>query len=370
MFIANDEFQIQLRLEQNYQIQLEEILYLQEQIKSVIPSQTKDYWIKQTEILVQQLATAEKDFPKIRAEKENLSEELYVLGKSIDDAKAALDAVRGLEGKLQQLQAELQCMSAEVSKKNNECSEHLDRECSLCATFYYSPKGETNKAIFDELSLLFIDVNTTLSTLDFSALESEKEQLESQLIEIYRQLNEIKQKMQELEKQAIMGAQIVGATLAKSYLSDTLRERTFDTVILDEASMASIPALWCASYLAEKNVVIVGDFLQLSPIVMANTPMAQKWLGKDIFFHSGMQDRTKRDCPENFIMLNDQFRMESEIADVVNMYYGEYRGLASDDYAKDISEKREEFYSWYSGKHTKHCIHLIDTESLHAWVWC
>ena len=59
------------------------------------------------------------------------------------------------------------------------------------------------------------------------------------MVEIFRQLNKLKEKMQELEKQAIMSAKIVGATLAKSYLSETLRERKFDTVILDEASMAS-----------------------------------------------------------------------------------------------------------------------------------
>lgn len=145
------------------------------------------------------------------------------------------------------------------------------------------------------------------------------------------QLNELKEKMQELEKQAIMSAKIVGATLAKSYLSETLRERKFDTVILDEASMASIPALWCASYLAESSIVIVGDFLQLPPIVMADTPMAQKWLGKDIFYHSGMQERArnKETCPENFVMLNNQFRMESDIADIANMCYGAYGGLLS-----------------------------------------
>ena len=85
--------------------------------------------------------------------------------------------------------------------------------------------------------------------------------------------------MQELEKQAIMNAKIVGATLAKSYLSETLRERKFDTVILDEASLASIPALWCASYLAENSIVIVGDFLQLPPIVFADTPYGAEMAG-------------------------------------------------------------------------------------------
>ncbi len=202
------------------------------------------------------------------------------------------------------------------------------------------------------------------------AVIKEKEDADQQLVEIFRQLNELKEKMQELEKQAIMSAKIVGATLAKSYLSETLRERKFDTVILDEASMASIPALWCASYLAESSIVIVGDFLQLPPIVMADTPMAQKWLGKDIFYHSGMQERArnKETCPENFVMLNNQFRMESDIADIANMYYGAYGGLLSDDDNDFRVKDREKFYSWYSGKRTKRNVHLIDTESLHAWV--
>ena len=134
--------------------------------------------------------------------------------------------------------------------------------------------------------------------------------------------------------------------------------------------MASIPALWCASYLAESSIVIVGDFLQLPPIVMADTPMAPKWLGKDIFYHSGMQERArnKETCPENFVMLNNQFRMESDIADIANMYYGAYGGLLSDDNNDFRVKDREKFYSWYSGKRTKRNVHLIDTESLHAWV--
>lgn len=123
-------------------------------------------------------------------------------------------------------------------------------------------------------------------------------------------------------------------------------------------------------YLAESSIVIVGDFLQLPPIVLANTPMARKWLGKDIFYHSGMQKcaLNRTSCPDNFIMLNEQFRMESDIADIANMYYGEYGGLLSNDNSEKRIKEREDFYRWYSGKQTKSHIHLIDTESLHAWV--
>ena len=206
-------------------------------------------------------------------------------------------------------------------KENNACSEQLEKEISFCITFLYKPTSEGISPLFNELSKLFASVKAEMASVDMDAIIKEKEDADQQLVEIFRQLNELKEKMQELEKQAIMSAKIVGATLAKSYLSETLRERKFDTVILDEASMASIPALWCASYLAESSIVIVGDFLQLPPIVMADTPMAQKWLGKDIFYHSGMQERArnKETCPENFVMLNNQFRMESDIADIANM---------------------------------------------------
>lgn len=116
--------------------------------------------------------------------------------------------------------------------------------------------------------------------------------------------------------------------------------------------------------------MIVGDFLQLPPIVMADTPMAQKWLGKDIFYHSGMQERARNKATylENFVMLNNQFRMESDIADIANMYYGAYGGLQSDDNNAFRVKDRKKFYSWYAGKRTKRNVHLIDTESLHAWV--
>ena len=180
---------------------------------------------------------------------------------------------------------------------------------------------------------MLASVRSEISDVDINSLRQEKVDADSQLLIIHRQINENNQKKQELEEQAIMNAKIVGATLAKSYLSETLRKRKFDTVILDEASMAPIPALWCASYLAESSIVIVGDFLQLPPIVMAETPMAKKWLGKDIFYISGMQERakSKETCPNNFVMLNDQFRMESDIANIANMYYGEYGGLVSHD---------------------------------------
>ena len=60
--------------------------------------------------------------------------------------------------------------------------------------------------------------------------------------------------------------------------------------------------------------------------------------------------------------------MESDIADIANMYYGAYGGLHSNDHAEYREKEREQFYRWYSGKRNEKNVHLIDTESLHAWV--
>lgn len=356
------------KLLEEYKQQLEELLLIQEQIKAVTPSETQEYWCNELNRIQAQLDNAQSALPRLKSQKLVLGEELASLERQQKQAKQYNDIVIELSGKLRQKQDELTRFQSEATQSNTLCCEMLDKEKSLCSAFYYTPVATNKEALYQELISLFTTISQETASINFETIRQEKETIDKQISDIFRQLDELKEKMQELEKQAISNAKIVGATLAKTYLSDALRERKFDTVILDEASMASIPALWCASYLAESSIVIVGDFLQLPPIVMAETPMAQEWLGKDIFYHSGMQDSAKnpKTCPSNFVMLNDQFRMESDIADIANLYYREYGGLIS--YDEKRTSARDEFYKWYSGTKTKQHVHLIDTESLHAWV--
>ena len=357
-------------LRQEYSQQLDDLLLLQEQIRAVTPSKTPEYWNAGANKLQVELSDAQKALPELTARKNALYEEVCKLEQQQSQAKSSFDVLSELGRKVRQEQDKMVEVKSLREKEHNACSAQIEKEISFCIACLYKLTSEGLSPIFNELSKLFAAAKDEMASVDVDAIIKEKENADQQLAEIFRQLNELKEKMQELEKQAIMSAKIVGATLAKSYLSETLRERKFDTVILDEASMASMPALWCASYLAESSIVIVGDFLQLPPIVMADTPVAQEWLGKDIFYHSGMQEqaRNKATCPKNFVMLNNQFRMESDIADIANMYYGAYGGLHSDDNNEFRVKDREKFYSWYPGKRTKRNVHLIDTESLHAWV--
>lgn len=368
--IANGDLRRQQDLKQAYAQQLESLLLLQEQIRAVTPSETPEYWNHEANKLQAELSGAKKALPELTARKNALHEAVRELERQQRQAKASFDTLSELGRKNRREQDKLAEARRLRDAENDACAEQLKKEIAWCTAFQYTPVSVGASPLLEELSRLFAAVKAEMAAVDVDAIMAEKEDADRQLCEVCRQLREIQAQMQALEKQAIMNAKIVGATLVQSYLNETLRERKYDTVILDEASMAAIPALWCASYLAESSMVIVGDFLQLPPIVTADTPMARKWLGKDIFYHSGMQEKARNQaaCPENFVMLNHQFRMEADIADIANMYYGEYGGLLSDDNSEFRVQAREKFYSWYSGKRTRRNVHLIDTESLHAWV--
>lgn len=367
---VNEELFRKQNLKNEYSQQLEKLFLLQEQMKAVTPSKTPYYWRNQACELQVELRTVQKELKDLFELKNSIYEVIREIEEQQSNAKVSFDTISDLGRKYRREKDNLDAIKVKYNEEYRICFDKLEKELSLCIDFYDCSLSEDVSVLYDELSNVFDVVKKEIKSIDIGNIKKEKEEISNQIIENFRQLNELKEKMQELEKQAIENAKIVGATLAKTYLSATLRERKFDTVILDEASMASIPALWCASYLAEKSIVIVGDFLQLPPIVMADTPMAQKWLGKDIFYHSGMQGRArnKATCPENFVMLNNQFRMESDIANIANMYYGAYGGLQSDDNNEYRVKDRKKFYDWFPSEKGKENIHLVDTESLHAWV--
>lgn len=358
------------KLKDEYVQQLDAVNLIHEQMKAVTPSETKQHWEDVLSQLKNQLALQFQKKEQICNKKDIVLNDCKELESKQSETKIPFNKIKLLEQNRTQLIGALNNAQELFNQNNNNYFELLKAELSLCETFLRINPSKSNEENYNILYSAFSETKKELSNFNIPELKSQQSSIKESMSEANEQLNELNKKIQELEKQAILNAQVVGTTLTKTYISESLRERTFDTVILDEASMASIPALWCASYLAEKSIIIVGDFLQLSPIVVAKQPLAQKWLGQDIFHHSGMQEKAKGilSCPANFVMLNDQFRMESDIADVANMYYGRYGGLISNDNNPYRITKREEFYSWYSGKRTPQHIHLIDTKNLNAWV--
>ncbi len=356
----------------DYQKQLKELQLLLEKHRDVAPSRTRRYWTEEEQRFKNLLNELNTESSSLEKQKNNLFSRITEIEMIKRKNQGFYDSMETIQQRIDTYQQNLTEINIKYSQNQEELTKLFEKEYKLCECFY-SVKNVDKQEQINELLSLNKRINEELRSVDIEEEKKRKESCENEVNEIFAELSDIQKKMAELEKQVIMNARIVGTTLAKSYLSDVLRERQFDTVILDEASMASIPALWCAAYLAEKNIVIVGDFLQLPPIVMADTEMAKKWLGRDIFDHSGMKEMAKKinrnNRPTNFVMLYEQYRMEADIAAIANIYYGrKYTDLKSNDMNPARVKARDMFYSWYSGNKTKDHIHLIDTESLHAWV--
>lgn len=87
--------------------------------------------------------------------------------------------------------------------------------------------------------------------------------------------------------------------------------------------MVSPVVLYLAAGLADRTV-IVGDFRQLSPVCVAETPAAREWLQRDPFEAVGIPDDVERgECPDHVVMLREQYRMAPAIAELVA---GAYEG--------------------------------------------
>lgn len=367
-----------------YETQLVELMSIKSRLAETHPSKTRLVWESE-------LKWCNAKIAQLKIELEDKKNKKVKALDSKDKADARLQEIQVVCKAIDSLLANLEATKAELNsfqKKHNdleiEFSKMISDERSLCFDVYCISDG-FKPCDIEGLETALENAKNDIVGKDKNDIQIEIKDLEGKQESIIAEQKEIDKKIAEVSKQVINQAKVIGTTLAKSYLSDDIQNRTFDTIILDEASMAAIPALWCAAQVAEKNIVIVGDFLQLPPIVMAKTDMAKKWLGRDIFYVSGAQELFKSENvekrPRNYIMLNLQFRMDEEIADIVNLFYREYCPLRSSVISDKKKEERKEFYKWYNldfeqdlysfirkENNIESSIHLFDTKSLNAWV--
>ena len=203
---------------------------------------------------------------------------------------------------------------------------------------------------------------TGLSTSD---LRRESDRLGREILDCTGRITLIEQELQRVEDEVIADAMVVGCTLTRSYLSDAIQRQEFDVLVLDEASMAPIPAVWVAAARA-KSSVIVGDFYQLSPIRQSDNRLAEQWLGKSVFEVSGVEGEVRaRRFRRDLAPLTVQHRMRSEVSGILNELV--YEGMLSDsDGVDEDSGLNEDWYRWDWGFDRP--VLLVDTEASDAWV--
>jgi len=116
------------------------------------------------------------------------------------------------------------------------------------------------------------------------------------------------------ERQVVDGATLVLSTLTNAYFSPLMQEQRFDVVVVEEASMAILPALFYAACLGRRKTIMVGDPCQLPSIVHSDESYVRKVMGRNIF-EVAIADPLSSPL---VAMLDVQYRMHPVIGDIVS----------------------------------------------------
>ncbi|MFG3577825.1 DEAD/DEAH box helicase [Micromonospora chersina] len=183
--------------------------------------------------------------------------------------------------------------------------------------------------------------------------------LERDLADATALVRELDSSLHFVRRQVCREAQVVAATSHQVVLK-TLKELTFDVVILDEASMTTTALALLVAGAGAGHTIVTGDFRQLPPVVIADTPAAQDWLRRSPFETAGVNDAVSRsNPPQRLAALTQQYRMRRDINHVVSeAFYPESPLLTAPHIA---TRPRSSRAAWARGE-----LVLLDTSTLHA----
>lgn len=163
-----------------------------------------------------------------------------------------------------------------------------------------------------------------------------------QLADARTQLSGARKRLDEARNELYGSAQVIGTTLSRYVINDLMWTWPADVVIVDEASMASIPFVLAAASKGPDTLALFGDFRQLPPVAQSSTEAAARWLQRDVFELAGVTARVEGGLADDRLsILRTQYRMGSDIADVVSRlaYFGILRtAMIADERAADIAE--------------------------------
>jgi hypothetical protein len=172
------------------------------------------------------------------------------------------------------------------------------------------------------------DQNLTLPDMEIIQLEEDIKSKRKQLNKLKRELNGQDKTTENLTEQFLSEATIVATTLSKAFLDKKLADTPFDALVIDEASMANLPALFYAATLAHNRIIVLGDPFQLPPICQSEDEHAVYWLGRDIFEEANLPLYNREDSDDNrMVRLREQHRMHPLLSKLSNqaVYRGQLR---------------------------------------------
>ncbi|KMS76664.1 hypothetical protein ACM01_02050 [Streptomyces viridochromogenes] len=155
----------------------------------------------------------------------------------------------------------------------------------------------------------------------------------------------------------IRSAKLVATTLARFRSNRAVFEGPYDVVLVDEAGAAALPEVLLATGKASRAAVLLGDFMQLGPVIPSGLKEQERddiknWLLPDVFQHCGIFEPADAQAHPACVTLTEQHRFGPAVMKLANglAYGGMLRG-GSQTLAERPDSDPE--------------IVLIDTDGLH-----
>ncbi|MGN9816995.1 AAA domain-containing protein [Streptomyces sp. SD11] len=151
-----------------------------------------------------------------------------------------------------------------------------------------------------------------------ASLEDEFEQIQEEYERLAR----------DAEGEIIRSAKLVATTLARFRTNKAVFEGPYDVVLVDEAGAATLPEVILATAKATRNAVLLGDFMQLGPVIESqlkdlDRPDVKHWLLPDVFQHCGVRDPQDAQRHPACVALVQQHRFGPAVMELANsLAYG------------------------------------------------
>jgi len=302
-----------------------------------------------------------------------LPRDLSTLNRLMRELDRALDNHARIETEIETRRAQGSRLNGDFDRRqaqqtireaHDALRDHMDSVCRVPERYgLLERSGEIVTAT--QLEAVRARVIDELREVDVDAARAKHAQLQRKLEPLDQGLAACQRKLEHLEDDLVADALVVACTLTAAYMRTAIAGRSYDTVVIDEVSMAPIPAAWFAANLAERAVVAVGDFRQLAPIALAETPNANRWLKRDVFEVSGIRksfDAGQR--PAELMPLPMQHRMARDISSLA-------RKLAYRDLLQDADETNDdrELDPWFARGVGFDCpTTVVNLEPLGPWA--
>ncbi|MFE4756568.1 AAA domain-containing protein [Streptomyces mirabilis] len=146
------------------------------------------------------------------------------------------------------------------------------------------------------------------------------------------QFQQVQEEYERLSRNAqgeiIKAARLVATTLARFRTNKAVFEGPYDVVLVDEAGAATLPEVILATAKATRTAVLLGDFMQLGPVIEQqlkdlDRPDVKRWLLPDVFQHCGIRDPADAERHPACVTLSEQHRFGPAVMRLANaLAYG------------------------------------------------